>query len=641
MTIKAVVPGGLSTPGATVFAAPYAPHGPIIAGTSLSEVEIGLGERTFIMEQFNLGFMPGQRLRAAVVDQPNIGFEGNVVSYTAATNELVILADLMGGFGPYSEWSITVAGVPGIQGPEGPQGPQGPPGTPGGPPGPMGNPGPEGPQGNPGLMVGEFGNVADPSMLPPSGYLPAGFDGPGRPPVDTQLVEGMGLLHIPDGRLWVFAGTVVSPDTGWIDAGQVQGPKGDTGDPGGPMGPEGPQGEQGEQGERGLQGNPGPAGPQGPIGPEGPMTGVASFNMRVGPVTLTAADVTNAGGFLASGGYVTGAMVVQNNLRTEGGSLMSGDAVFASYPTVQDFYMQRAGDWRALNFLGSGAYALQLQESTGTLRWIGNAAQVMTLDYAGNFTVSGQVSTPSISATGGSFHDIATVNVRAHALYWNNQLYATCYLGESGGNPILHWWPQWYDYWQTGTGSRVFMTPSGGNFVFDGNGNITIAGKGYQPGGGVWGEASDRRVKTVVGDYSQGLSDVLKVRPVTYVYKGNDTPTAELDMHRIDGETAADGTVIPAEKRIFTAAPYPGSRHYVAAREQKRFVGLIAQDVEAIFPSMVEKREGFIDGQPVNDLRNLNATELIYALVNSVKELAARVTALEAEVAALKATPAH
>jgi hypothetical protein len=45
---------------------------------------------------------------------------------------------------------------------------------------------------------------------------------------------------------------------------------------------------------------------------------------------------------------------------------------------------------------------------------------------------------------------------------------------------------------------------------------------------------------------------------------------------------------------------------------------------------MVEQRAGTIDGEPVTDLRTLNNGELIYALVNAVKTLAARVEALEA-----------
>jgi hypothetical protein len=54
-----------------------------------------------------------------------------------------------------------------------------------------------------------------------------------------------------------------------------QGPKGDPGDPGqpgatGPAGPQGPQGAPGPQGPQGVPGASGPAGPQGVPGPQGP-----------------------------------------------------------------------------------------------------------------------------------------------------------------------------------------------------------------------------------------------------------------------------------------------------------------------------------------------------------------------------------
>ena len=62
----------------------------------------------------------------------------------------------------------------------------------------------------------------------------------------------------------------------------------------------------------------------------------------------------------------------------------------------------------------------------------------------------------------------------------------------------------------------------------------------------------------------------------------------------------------------------------------KEFVGVIAQDVEAAFPRMVTQKDGFIDGAAVTDLRDIDTTPLIYALVNAVKELAARLEALEA-----------
>jgi hypothetical protein len=69
--------------------------------------------------------------------------------------------------------------------------------------------------------------------------------------------------------------------------------------------------------------------------------------------------------------------------------------------------------------------------------------------------------------------------------------------------------------------------------------------------------------------------------------------------------------------------------HRHAAESGTIYHGLIAQDIEAVFPEMVSKRDGFIDGVAVTDLRTIDATPLIYALVNAVKELKARVETLE------------
>jgi hypothetical protein len=277
MTIKAVVPGALSLPGAEVFAAPYAPYGPIIAGTSTTEIDVPSPPTSvpflWVMDQFNLGFQPGMRLRATdTTDTSNLaGIEGVCISYNPATNELVILADLVGGAGAHDNWFITVAGVPGPEGPEGPQGPIGPSG---GPEGPPGQPGAPGPPGENAALVGQFGNVAGPDDLPIGGLIPIDFDGPGSPAAAFQMRPGMALVYLVDGHAWSFVTDIVSP-TGWVDGGLIQGPqgeKGDTGDPGGPQGPIGPGGPVGPQGPTGPQGIPGPAGPQGERGDSGTTT---------------------------------------------------------------------------------------------------------------------------------------------------------------------------------------------------------------------------------------------------------------------------------------------------------------------------------------------------------------------------------
>jgi hypothetical protein len=135
------------------------------------------------------------------------------------------------------------------------------------------------------------------------------------------------------------------------------------------------------------------------------------------------------------------------------------------------------------------------------------------------------------------------------------------------------------------------------------NQSISIEGQGYKPNGGLWGDISDARIKNVLGDYESGLKEILCLRPRMYSFKGNDS-------------------LEPSSK----------SRHELSAKEQKKFIGLVAQECEEAMPEMVSDIEGYIDGEKVNDLRELDTSPLIYALVNAVKELAIRVETIEAKL---------
>jgi hypothetical protein len=154
-------------------------------------------------------------------------------------------------------------------GPVGPQGIQGPAGATG-PQGPAGQDGQDGPPGESVQILGYFGQVKVPGDLPPDGFIPADWDGPGRPITGYQFAEGQAMIfQAPTGdadplnaHLYVYYPQAMA----WADVGSVQGPKGDKGD----QGIQGPQGNQGVQGSTGPQGAEGPTGPQGPIGDPGP-----------------------------------------------------------------------------------------------------------------------------------------------------------------------------------------------------------------------------------------------------------------------------------------------------------------------------------------------------------------------------------
>lgn len=123
------------------------------------------------------------------------------------------------------------------------------------------------------------------------------------------------------------------------------------------------------------------------------------------------------------------------------------------------------------------------------------------------------------------------------------------------------------------------------------NGNLNITGSdAYKPGGGFWTAVSDSRLKKDVQNYSDGLSKILAINPITYHYNefsGNDT--------------------------------------------SKTHVGVIAQDLQKIAPYMVGnfKKDG-------TEYLNVDNSAMIYMLINSVKELNERLQFLETENAKLK-----
>jgi Chaperone of endosialidase len=135
-----------------------------------------------------------------------------------------------------------------------------------------------------------------------------------------------------------------------------------------------------------------------------------------------------------------------------------------------------------------------------------------------------------------------------------------------------------------------------------GDGSFYIQGTvGQKLSGTTWANPSDARIKNVIGDYTAGLAEVLQLNPVTFTFKDN-----------------------------YTREAGGASPHATLAKDRTPCVGLIAQEVEAVFPEMVTKGEGYIDGRRVSDFRNLDTSNLILALVNSVKELKAEIEALKA-----------
>jgi hypothetical protein len=123
--------------------------------------------------------------------------------------------------------------------------------------------------------------------------------------------------------------------------------------------------------------------------------------------------------------------------------------------------------------------------------------------------------------------------------------------------------------------------------TYAGNFQLGTGIAGVKDGGGSWTASSDARIKKNVTDYEKGLADLEQLRPVSFQYNGL-------------FETADNGVT---------------------------HVGLIAQDVQqtslADMVGEIERKDGKI--------LTVDPSQLVFALINAVKALDARVKALEAQ----------
>ena len=143
-------------------------------------------------------------------------------------------------------------------------------------------------------------------------------------------------------------------------------------------------------------------------------------------------------------------------------------------------------------------------------------------------------------------------------------------------------------------GSYLIINPNGGNV------GIGTSSPSYQlqlgadsaakPTSALWTIASDKRIKENIIPYSKGLQELLNINPVTYDYNG------------LGGFAKGKGGV-----------------------------GIIAQEIIDILPDSVSSIKGKLNetDEEEIDILNFNGHELIYVLINAIKELKAEIDELK------------
>ena len=163
---------------------------------------------------------------------------------------------------------------------------------------------------------------------------------------------------------------------------------------------------------------------------------------------------------------------------------------------------------------------------------------------------------------------------------------------------------------------------SGSCWVYgDGSGNVIRAGNGTS-----WSQTSDRRIKKNIVDNTVGLDVINKIRIRNFEYKTED----EIDRTEFGG--SPDDEKYTAEE----AAKHDGTSegdYYKNYGIDKSGVqlGVIAQELEEVLPNMVATN-------PKTSKKTTNTDELIWHLVNAVKELSAENTAMKERLDVLESS---
>ena len=129
----------------------------------------------------------------------------------------------------------------------------------------------------------------------------------------------------------------------------------------------------------------------------------------------------------------------------------------------------------------------------------------------------------------------------------------------------------------------------------DGNGACTQGNNSSS-----WTTTSDRRLKKDIVDNTKGLTEVNQMRVTNFLYRTED----EIDMSE------------------FPLADEPFQVVIGKGKEGETQTGVIAQEIEQILPECIEVSD--------RGAKTVNTDPILWALVNAVKELSAKVTALEA-----------
>jgi hypothetical protein len=229
---------------------------------------------------------------------------------------------------------------------------------------------------------------------------------------------------------------------------------------------------------------------------------------------------------------------------------------------------------------GSYAYYMERNSSTGSWNWVDNNNLIMAVNTSGDFT---------------AIRDV----ISNGSVYSNGNLYVSgqsTVIGVGGSGRIMQFQPGWYWDWNTTNGTLAWQSAIVGTQWVMSNNSFCYNNASNVGGHGAYSDLSDERVKANIQPTHVGLDEILALEPINFT-------------------------------RVSRAIPLAQPR-----REPAPEIGFSAQQLRGVIPEAVTEWPDDLNRTAKDDaapLLGMMTTPVVAALVNAVKTLNARLSALE------------
>jgi len=348
--------------------------------------------------------------------------------------------------------------------------------------------------------------------------------------------------------------------------------------------------------------------------------------------------------------YVTGASTFTNDIRVDRGSAIDGllGQAYAGYfglihadQTINQEYMIISASTHTFISAGTGAgvYIRPSANSVTHETFFGinhtqfntnvlmNSHNILRNDFAAGFLVGAQNSQGASDAKTNPIFTIGTNHMP------NNTSLVDMYgIGYSNGNASFT--PSgagWGMYVAADGDSRIYLDGSYGNIhLQDTQGSVIFANDGWS------GDRSTGKIQTYAGHlYMQNASNsgafAFRLPNGTEPYKINANGTVTTSDRRLKKDITTITGAVDTVKQLI-------GRSFTWKEGDTKSFGIIAQEVETILPEIISTQT-VIEGEENDDpYKMVNYAAFTGHFIEAIKELAAKIEALETEVATLKAS---